>query len=334
MLTKRKIALLYGGKSAEHEVSVNGYAYVKTLLEKNGDEVISVYITDAGKWTAFNGDVFPIPKGIEKKGSLQTGADRVEIDAAIPLLHGNGGESGEVQGLLAEAGIPYVGADVITSAICLDKHYAKCVAQNLGIPVAKWVSFSKKTDTDTALMLCKERIGFPMFIKPRRLGSSVGAYPARSESEFRKCFSKAMEQGSNLVIVEELLGKKRELECAFYSALGTTVISPPGEVLIDGFYGYDEKYSKATITAAEADIPACVAEKIREYNEQLAQVFSLRHLARIDYFLTEKGLVFNEINTFPGFTENSLYPKLLSGMGIEPGAAIAAFVEDAVTRAL
>lgn len=334
MLTKRRIALLYGGKSAEHEVSVNGYAYVKALLEKNGDEVVPVYITDTGKWTAFDCDVFPIPKGAGEKGSLQISTDRVQIDAAIPLLHGDGGESGEVQGLLTAAKIPYVGADVITSAICLDKHYAKCVAQNLGIPVTKWVSFCEKTDTDTALTLCKEKIGFPMFIKPRRLGSSVGAYPILCENDFRKCFKRAMEQGSDLVIVEELLDKKRELECAFYSALGTTVISPPGEVLIDGFYGYDEKYNKATVTVTEANIPADVAEKIREHNERLARVFSLRHLARIDYFLSEKGLAFNEINTFPGFTEHSLYPKLLSRMGIEPRRAIAAFVEDAVTRSL
>ena len=329
---KRTIAVLYGGIGREHEVSVSGYSYVKELLASLGHEILPIYITQSGEWLLKAGDqeeaVFPSPR---YGGSLVNGCgEHFRIDAAIPLLHGDGGESGEIQGLLAIAGIPFVGASAVTGAVCIDKHYTKCVAQSLGIPVAKWVAFSKKTDTDTALSICEEKIGFPMFIKPRRLGSSVGAYPVRDKDDFHKRFVESMTIGNDLVIVEELFDEKRELECAFYGVKEVRAFSAPGEILTRGFYGYDEKYNKNTTTTPRAQISDSVAKEIRKYNELLTDALSLRHLARIDYFLTEKGVIFNEINTFPGFTSHSLYPRLLTEMGIEPKDAIAAFIEDAI----
>ena len=329
---KRKIALLYGGESAEHDVSINGSIYLKRLLEKTEHEILPIYINREGRWELKTDnasyEVFPCPSD---GGALRLlSGECITIDAAIPLLHGRGGESGEIQGLLHTAGIPFVGADIMTGAVCLDKHYTKCIAQNHGIPVAKWVAFSEKNDTGAALELCKRQIGFPMFIKPRRLGSSVGAYPVHDDKEFYECFPKAMEAGENLVIVEELFEKKRELECAFYQVGGTVKISHPGEILTDGFYGYEEKYKKQTKTLKRAEITESVRKEIKEYNLLLSKVCSLRHLARIDYFLTKRGVIFNEINTFPGFTEQSLYPKLLLEAGIEPRDAILAFIEDVI----
>ena len=329
---KRTIAVLYGGIGAEHEVSVSGYSYVKELLEDLGHEILPIYISKTGEWslTRENGAETVFLSPCHGGSLVNASSERFKLDAVIPLLHGDGGESGEIQGLLQSSGIPYVGASTVTGAVCIDKHYTKCVAQNLGIPVAKWVSFSRKTDTDAALSICEEKIGFPMFIKPRRLGSSVGAYPARTEEEFHERFQKSMLEGNGLVIVEELFEEKRELECAFYEALGERKISPPGEVLTHGFYGYEEKYNKNTVTTPRAQISDTVAQEIEKHNRQLADALSLRHLGRIDYFLTERGMIFNEINTFPGFTSHSLYPKLLAEMGIEPKDAIAAFIEDAI----
>ena len=334
---KRTIAVLYGGIGVEHEVSLSGYSYIKELLNILGHKILPVYITKSGEWLLQQGNktktVFPNPS---YSGSLiSSNGEYFRIDAAIPLLHGDGGESGEIQGLLKSAGIPFVGASTVTGAVCIDKHYTKCVAQSLGIPVAKWVTFSKKIDTNVALAVCEEKIGYPMFIKPRRLGSSVGAYPIRDKDDFCKHFSASMTAGNNLVIIEELFDEKRELECAFYGIREAQRFSSPGEILTHGFYDYDEKYNKNTTTTQRAEISDSVANEILKYNELLSDAFSLRHLARIDYFLTDKGVIFNEINTFPGFTDRSLYPLLLCEMGIEPVDAIAAFIEDAINaRAL
>ena len=330
---KRTIAVLYGGIGVEHEVSLSGYSYMKELLESLGHEILPIYITRTGEWQLKQDkqvkSVFP-SQFCDGSITDDSSGKYTHIDAAIPLLHGDGGESGEIQGLLKASGIPFVGASTITGAVCIDKHYAKCVAQSLDIPVAKWVAFSKKTDTDAALAICEDGIGFPMFIKPRRLGSSVGAYPVRDKDNFYKRFEESMNAGNNLVIVEEMFDKKRELECAFYGVRGEQRLSVPGEILAHGFYGYDEKYNKNTTTTPRARICDSVASEIQKYNELLSDAFSLRHLARIDYFLTDKGVIFNEINTFPGFTAHSLYPRLLSEMGIEPVDAIAAFIEDAI----
>jgi D-alanine-D-alanine ligase len=250
--------------------------------------------------------------------------DRVEISP------GEGGEDGAVQGALEIAGIPYVGAKVSASAICLDKSFAKVVARSLGIPTLDDVVFSKRTGAEDALEICLERLGFPMFIKPRRLGSSVGAFPVKSEDDFRLHFDEAMRLGDDLVLVERMLCDKRELECAFIEIDGKRIITPPGEILVDGFYGYDEKYGGKTRTLPRAELDKDVSIRIQAYARMLADSLELRHLARIDFFAVGEDVYFNEINTFPGFTKESLYPKMLWANGIAPRTAILSFIEDAL----
>lgn len=328
---KARIALLYGGADSEHDVSTEGYEYMRELLKDSDYEILPVYIDRTGEWyirlKGADTPAFPTQK---MGGSLYTGYGFIKIDAAIPLLHGEGGEDGSVQGALEVAGVPYVGARVCTSALCLDKTYTKAVAESLGIPTVDSVSFSRPTDTDKALKKCREILGFPMIIKARRLGSSVGVYPAHNGNEFKDGFKRAMNDGNNLVLVEKLISEKRELECAFCEFAGERIITPPGEILVDGFYGYNEKYSGQTRTAVRADVSDKVQETIERYSHTLADALELRHLARIDYFLTDESVFFNEVNTFPGFTKESLYPKMLSEYGIEPARAIASFVEDAL----
>ena len=139
-----------------------------------------------------------------------------------------------------------------------------------------------------------------------------------------------MQTGENLAIAERLLEHKRELECAFYEIEGVKHVSPPGEILIDGFYGYGEKYGGNTCAKAVADIDPKTAEKISEYAYALATTLSLRHLARIDFFFSEGEIFFNEVNTFPGFTSESLYPKMLTSSGISPKNAILSFIKDTI----
>lgn len=325
---KPRIAILYGGRSSEHDVSVMGYEYMSELLCDTDYEILPVYIRKDGAWLAGG---IPAFLTYLRGGGLYVDGNFIKIDVAIPLLHGDGGEDGSVQGALCAAGIPYVGADASASAVCLDKFYTKCVVSSLGIPTLDCMAFSSPSEAAGALDTCRRKIGFPLFVKPRRLGSSVGAYPVVNESSFKRLFNLSSKVGKNLVIAERMLSDKRELECAFCEIGGRKIVTAPGEILIDGFYGYGEKYGGKTQTAAVADVDLCISEKIREYALSIASALSLRHLARIDFFLSDDGIFFNEVNTFPGFTRESLYPKMLYAAGIDPRDALLSFVNDALT---
>ncbi len=325
-------ALIYGGTGREHDVSVMGCQYMKELIEKAGFTPILIRIDNDGAWSMeADGKIqHTFPVRAEACSGFYTSEGIVRVNCAVPLLHGDGGESGEVQGALECAGIPYIGAKVSASAFCLDKHFAKLTAHRLGIPTAEWVEFSSRCSTYSALAECQARLGYPMFIKPRRLGSSVGAYPVFSEDDFKKYFPLSAELDNGSVLVEKMIEPKRELEIAYYSALGTTAVSDAGEVLSDGFYGYCEKYGGKTKTLAKANLDIKTNNKIKTYAKMLSNALGLRHLARIDFFLTDGKILFNEINTFPGFTKESLYPRMLDSMGIKPYEAIKNFILDSI----
>ncbi len=325
---KKTVALIYGGKSREHEVSVNGYRVLKKAIEDTGHEALPVYIDRRGAWHLINDSEPTYPIKSPHGCGLSKGKEIIRIDAAIPLLHGDGGEDGAIQGCLETAGIPYIGADVISSALCIDKAVTKTIARSIGIPTLESVDFSEDTDTEEALLKCENRLGFPIFIKPRKLGSSVGAHSAYTKEEFRRYFTVAMIEGSCSVMVEKLLTDKRELECAFIDLGGRKMISHPGEIICQGTYGYQEKYNLKTHTEVHADISDVIADKIKQYSDILARNVGLRHLGRIDWFLSGEKLYFNEINTFPGMTEDSLYPKLIETMGVALSDAIGSFIED------
>lgn len=328
---KKRVALLYGGISSEHEVSRLGYEYVKELIDRSDYELLPIYVDRSGEWhiTLRGKDLAAYPTGREG-GSLYTDYGFIRIDAAIPLLHGAGGEDGSVQGALEIAHIPYVGARVSESAVCLDKAYAKAVASSLGIPTLDCVYLTKSESVDEALRRTKETVGLPAFIKPARLGSSVGAYPVNTEDEFTKLYPLAREAANGPVMVESLLADKRELECAFCEINGKKLITPPGEILIEGFYGYGEKYGGKTETRAVADVDGEIRDRLIGYSRLLGESLGLRHLARLDFFLSGEEIYFNEINTFPGFTRESLYPKMLLAAGIDPKKALSSFIEDAI----
>ena len=324
---KKRILLLFGGETSEHNVSVMGYEYVSSLLRNTEYDILPTYVSHSGEWYLGGADGERAYL-CASNGSLYTSGEFVKIDAAIPLLHGKGGEDGKIQGALDVAGIPYVGADATTSAVCIDKSYTKAVAESLGIPTVPSVVFSKETDVARAYELCAKKLGEKMFIKPCRLGSSVGASPVYNEADFYTFFPLAMEKGDNMVMVERLIERKREIECAFYQTSIRHFITPPGEILIGGFYGYDEKYGGKTHVSPIADVDAKIRERAVEYSTLLSEALRLRHLGRIDFFLSDGEIYFNEINTFPGFTHESLYPRMLEAYGLPPREALLSIIGE------
>ena len=329
MSYKKRVALLYGGRGLEHSVSVEGAKNIISLINRERYEIIPTYISkngdlslrapsskDAGRC------VHPIFK--DGRGAfLAADGEIIPIDCAFPLLHGDFGEDGTIQGLLASLGIPFVGCDARASAICLDKAVTKSVAEALDIPTVEWrLVTDGKTDKLNGIL--------PAFVKPDCLGSSYGAGVAKTQDDLVRAFADADLLGSGRVLVEKFKSPIRELELAYFSAQGEKIFSSAGEILCNGFYSYDKKYIDNTKTVAVADIPQSANERMREYSEALCSFIGIRHLARIDFFLSGDEIFLNEINTMPGMTETSLYLKLLSSVGISPAEAINRLISDVI----
>ena len=328
---KRKtVALLYGGKGVEHRVSCLGKSYVKGLIDKEKYRILLVFIDQDGDWYIERDDE-KTPAYLsmtEVGGRLVTQKGTEKIDCAIPLLHGDFGEDGRIQGALDTLGICYIGASALTGALCSDKGYTKDIALSLGIPVARYKRIKRGTPFFTLKDECEE-FGYPLFIKPTSLGSSVGAHEIWCESDLEGIFNELEKLGTDLLI-EELVEDKRELEVGFFSALGRTIITHPGEPKCQGFYDFEKKYSTGTSITTVAEVDEGTKEKLAQYSRKLAERLGLRHLSRLDFFLSGEKILFNEINTFPGFTEASLYPRLIIEAGIEPHRLINDMIEDAL----
>lgn len=332
-MRKLRVALIYGGSGHEHEVSKMG---VKNLLPKFDRRRLTVYpifIDKRGIW--HNGGERGervTPCRDTRGGVLSSESGNLSVDVAFPLLHGDFGEDGRIQGSLDTAHIPYIGCDVRAGAVCADKLLTKRIADSLGIPsAASMLAYS--TDRD-AKKNAEEKIGYPMFLKPSGLGSSVGCSLVLSSDMFDEAFSRAAECDSR-VLVEEYVEGARELECAY---LGTKrfgeIYAHPGEVITRGVYTYREKYGKDSHATAvvRADIPESVAVLAEEYSRRLVREIGISEIARIDYFLKDGELLLNEINTMPGFTSSSLYSAMLSECGIDTSELLTALIEDAYDR--
>ena len=318
------VALIYGGRGYESEVSLSGRDFVLPILEKKY-ECLPVFIDKSGRWMLRGKQVFPADGGF-----ISEDGERCQVDCAIPLLHGDWGEDGIVQGALENARIAYVGCDTVGSAVCRDKFFVKTIAERLGIPTLPCRLLQRKIRNSKFEI--RNEIGFPMFVKPARLGSSVGARGVDNEAELAAALDDAFKL-CDRVIVEPCLTDKRELECGYFSAKGKEIFTYPGEVLIKGSYGYEEKYLKSdTRLAIRADIDESVAQAIREHSRRLTRALGVRDISRIDFFLSGDRLYFNEINTFPGFTAGSLYPKMLEEAGLPIGDALDMLIEGAIAR--
>ncbi len=330
----KNVAVIFGGEGFEHDISVLGAKFVLKNIDRRKFKPLSVFIDKNGEWFLKKKNSSLSVSLTKKRGVSGILLKRkfIRLDAAFPLLHGDFGEDGKIQGLLETLKIPFVGCDTYSSAVCSDKGYTKHVAEGLGIPTVPWLYYDGG-DTQELVSLAEAVLGYPIFIKPARLGSSIGSGIARSREELYDLLHLACEVGKERVLAERCLNSPRELECAFLEFQGKVYFTPPGEVRCDGgFYDYSEKYgenSRATVLS-KADLDPQISEEIIAHSAMLAKRLGLRGISRIDFFLSEGKLYFNEINTVPGMTEASLYPTLIGGLGIGAFELINGLIDDAV----
>ena len=344
-MLKLNVCVLFGGISPEHDVSLRSAESVLNNMDTEKYHILPVGITKDGKWFLYGGtDYSLLPTGkwqqhpdncpaiispARGEGLLcftASGVIREPIDVVFPVLHGENGEDGAMQGLLQMAGIPYVGPHVSASAVAMDKTLTKLVMDNVGIPQAAW-QLVKNSDLqknmDAIVASVEKKFDYPVFVKPAGTGSSVGVSKASDRTQLKDALTKA---GSfdEKILVEEFIGG-HEVEIA---VLGNEqpVASVVGEIDSGAeFYDYDAKYVTDTSVAyIPARISEAVSEELREKAVKVFSAIGCRGLSRVDFFVTHKDnrVVFNEINTLPGFTSISMYPKLFVASGIPYGELI------------
>lgn len=376
---KKKIAVIFGGQSTEHEVSRVSAQSVISNINKDKYDVVMIGVTKDGRWLTYDGPVEKLGTGewqeIAESARLYPGQSRdvfigtengqnihyrqeiatvgtsardilrasgaeagnKRIDVAFPVLHGCNGEDGTIQGLFELAGIPYVGCGVLGSALGMDKAYAKIVFEKEGLPQGKYLTFSRKQvyhEVDAIVKRVEETLTYPCFVKPSNAGSSVGVSKAHDREELIQALHLAAEHDRRILVEEFING--REVECA---VLGNDdpVASTVGEVVpCNEFYDYEAKYSSESTSeiTIPANLPAATIEKIREYSVRAFKALDCSGLARVDFFVhKETGEVYiNELNTLPGFTSISMYPKLWEATGIPYGELIGRLIELAIER--
>jgi len=326
MSKKIEVALIFGGRSAEHEVSLVSASAIYQNLNKTRFEVRSVYITRQGLWKVVEAPSMDID-ALERGRAFsflpwEGGAPGRELAADIyfPVLHGPYGEDGTIQGLLEMAGVPYVGAGVLGSALGMDKVTAKSVLRDCGLPVVPWLVLREvdwKSDAARFLRRVRRTLPFPLFVKPSNLGSSVGVTKVGARDELPAALATAFRYDTTILVEKGIRG--RELEC---SVLGNEApeASLPGEIIpFREFYDYNDKYLDGRTTfVIPAKLPAGTRDRVRALAVAAFKALGASGMARVDFFL-EKGtnrLYVSEINTIPGFTEISMYPKLWAVSGL------------------
>lgn len=332
----KQILILFGGESSEHDVSCVSAMYVCKNLPKTSYEITTIGITKDGKWRLYDGDFAKmqgdgwysddLPEAIISPDKAdhgiiifkKNGTEKKRIDVCFPVLHGKNGEDGTVQGLLELSGINYVGCGVLSSACTMDKAFTNAIADVNNIPQAKWLSTEKfvfSKNCDSFLKKAETYLGFPIFVKPANAGSSVGISKVKNIAELKKGIEYAFQFDKKVVLEQEIVGK--EVECAI---LGNEnpVASCPGEIKsANEFYDYEAKYLIDSKLSIPAELDDETSEKVRTSAIKAFKALSCRGLSRCDFFITKDNRVLlNEINTIPGFTAISMYPKLFEASGV------------------
>lgn len=337
-MNRISVLLLFGGESTEHDVSIASARNVYAALDDRAYEITLCYISRDGHWHIVD-DIeqlegkhpllHPVLGG--KHFMTEPGAKPVVPDVLLPILHGRGGEDGSVQGLAQLMGIPVVGCGILSSAMCMDKEVAKRLLRAEGITVADYAVHWAHEPSPTFSQLIV-RLGAPLFVKPASQGSSVGVHRVSNEAEFTQALADAHKYDRKVLIEQALNG--REIECA---VLGNEApkVSSLGEIRPESgtFYSYNAKYaadSKAELFVP-ADLPKDVAQKVRDISLQAFKVLECRGLARVDFFVNDSGEIWlNEVNTLPGFTNISMYPKLWRESGMSYAQLINKLIELAL----
>ena len=353
-MNKLNVAILFGGCSSEHEISKESADTIISNISHTKYNVIPIYISKDGKWFLYDGNIHNI-KNIDfeklgtptiistdrsRKGLIRIVGEKfkhLKVDVFFPVLHGKNGEDGVLQGVFETSGIPYVGCGVLSSAVAMDKVFAKMIVNNIDVLQAPFLFF-KKEDLENTEQIVKEvrnTIGYPCFVKPASSGSSIGISKAKNKKQLLEALNTAITY-DNKVIVEKFI-KGRELECAVLGTGGLdTKASLVGEIdTNEEFYSFDAKYNNME---SRNIIPAQISEEIsKQIQESSLKIFKLldgKGLSRIDFFLEDSTnkVIFNEINTFPGFTGISMYPMLCKSMGYDIEALIDKLIEIAIYR--
>lgn len=326
MSQKTRITLLFGGRSVEHEVSLASAASIYRNLDKNKFGITSIYINREGDWKSVESPLLATSE--LNKGKFHSflpwekepSALSLETDIYFPVLHGSYGEDGTIQGFFEMADVPYVGATVLASALGMDKVVSKTLFKAKNLPVVKHLTILQKEwtqDRKAILKKIEKEFPFPCFIKPANLGSSVGVTKVKEKSQAEPALETAFLYDKKILVEEGILG--RELEC---SVLGNDepISSLPGELIpYREFYDYNDKYIEGkTSFIIPADIPSSIAKEIQRISIEAFKALDCSGMARVDFFLQERteNVFLNELNTIPGFTEISMYPKMWEKSGL------------------
>lgn len=355
-MQKKTVAVLFGGVSSEHDVSLKSVTSVLRNIPADKYDIVTIGITKDGRWLLFSGDIDLIAGGqwidhpdnctafftpdqtikglVVKKDS---GFEIIPIDVVFPVLHGKNGEDGTLQGLLQMSGIPFVGCDLLSSAACMDKGVTNILLEAAGVPQAKFLwLYSRDYEAKRGEIrdtINNELGGYPVFVKPANAGSSVGVSKVHCEAELDDAIATAAAEDSKIVIEENIVGQ--EVECA---VLGNEEpkASIIGEISTDAdFYDYEDKYINGTSQLhIPARIPDETAEEIRKIAVHAYRSLGCGGLSRVDFFVRKSdGKIFlNELNTLPGFTNISMYPKLWESTGLPYGELLDSLIQLAFAR--
>ena len=353
MKKKLRVALLFGGKSAEHEISLISARNIVAAMDKKKYEVVAIGIDKQGRWhlddralllrgkeqskvefrdTTNAAAVMPGDTATPMVRPSRTGFGALgAIDVVFPILHGPFGEDGTVQGLLKLANLPFVGAGVLGSAVGMDKDVMKRLLRDANIPIGKFLAFNRWDKIRFAQV--RKALGMPLFIKPANLGSSVGISKVVNPVQFAAAVKDAFRYDNKIVIEEFIRG--REIEC---SVLGNDnpIASLPGEIIVNrDFYSYAAKYLDDQSSRLEipAKLPKDIIKKVRDTALRAYRVLCCEGMGRVDFFVEADGRVLvNEINTIPGFTQISMYPKMWEATGISYAQLIDRLIQLAIAR--
>ncbi|MFR8127647.1 MAG: D-alanine--D-alanine ligase family protein [Acutalibacter sp.] len=352
---KLSLAVIFGGVSSEHEVSRMSVTSILENLSNERYEVHMVGITKEGRWLLYTGPVEDILSGAWKQGpvtpaflspdpsvhglvALRDGkAETIHVDVIFPALHGKNGEDGTIQGLFQLSGIPYVGCDTESSAICMDKAVTHSLLSSADIEQAHYLWFyADRFDAapDTIKNKIQARLDFPVFVKPSSAGSSVGVSKVERFEDLDQAIRKAAREDKKVVVEEGITGQEVEVAVLGNRDCDASIV---GEIGASAqFYDYDDKYINGTSQLyIPARIPQEVSEKIRQTAVRAYRLLGCSGLARVDFFVTagDNRVILNEINTLPGFTSISMYPKLWMAMGLSYGELLDKLIDLAFQRA-
>ncbi|MFI6815516.1 D-alanine--D-alanine ligase family protein [Nonomuraea sp. NPDC050328] len=357
-MSKPRVAVVFGGRNSEHAVSLMGAGSVLEVIDHDKYEVIPIGIAQDGRWLLASGEQrYAIEDGelpvVQETGAalalpsgelvaFEAGTIPVElgaVDAVFPVMHGPFAEDGTIQGLLEMAGVRYVGSGVLASAVGMDKAFMKTVIAAAGLPVGKYVVVRDRDwrlDRQRVLKEVEE-LGWPVFVKPARAGSSQGISKAHDAASLETAIEFAREHDPKVMVEAAIPG--REIECAVLQSPGDEppIASQPGEVIVEGgqeFFDFEAKYYPDQMRLdVPADLPAEVAERVRELAVRAFEALGCEGLSRVDFFYTPTGqVIFNEINTMPGFTSLSVAPQLLGASGITYPELVDRLIQLALAR--